>query len=125
MLASGALQLPERPTVLGGFAAGAAPGAQAGTAVVAGHLDSASVGPGPLVALFDLRAGDVLQLTDAAGGHHRYSVVSRTSYPKSALPPEVFSRDGPPRLAVVTCGGAFDAARGHYADNVVVLAVPA
>jgi hypothetical protein len=69
--------------------------------------------------------GDELQVTDAAGASHRFSAVSRTSYPKSALPPEVFRRDGPPRLAVITCGGAFDTARGHYADNVVVLAVPA
>jgi hypothetical protein len=125
VLPSGALQLPDRPTVLGWFAAGAAPGAQAGTAVIAGHLDLAVFGPGPLVRLSNLRVGDVLQLTDAAGVSHRFSVVSRRSYPKPALPPEVFRRDGPPRLAVVTCGGAFDAARRSYADNVVVLAVPA
>jgi hypothetical protein len=124
VLDSGALQLPERPTVLGWFAAGAAPGAQSGTAVVAGHLDSAVFGPGPLVRLSDLRVGDVLRVADATGASRRFSVVSRTSYPKSALPQEVFRRDGPPRLALVTCGGAFDATRGHYSDNVVVLAVP-
>jgi hypothetical protein len=31
---------------------------------------------------------------------------------------------GPPRLAIVTCGGPFDAATGHYVDNVIVWAVP-
>jgi Sortase domain len=125
VLASGALQLPEKPTVLGWYAAGAAPGEDAGAAVLAGHLDSASLGPGPLVQLFDLEIGDLLQVADAAGGIHRYSVVSRTSYPKAALPPEIFRRDGPPQLTVVTCGGAFDTTRRHYADNIVVVAVPA
>ena len=125
VLASGALQLPERPTVLGWYAAGAAPGEDAGTAVVAGHVDSASLGPGPLVRLFDLKVGELIQIADAMGGIHRYSVVSRTSYPKPALPREIFRRDGPPQLAIVTCGGAFDASRGEYADNVVVVARPA
>jgi hypothetical protein len=125
VLVSGALQLPDKPTVLGWYAAGAAPGADAGTAVMAGHLDSASLGPGPLVGLFDLDVGDLLQVADANGGIHRYSVLSRTSYPKTALPAEVFRRDGSPQLAVITCGGTFDTAQGHYADNVVVLAVPA
>ena len=124
VLPSGAMQLPDRPTVLGWYASGATPGDGAGTAVVAGHVDSARFGPGPLVRLLDLSAGGVLRVVDATGAAHRFSVVSRASYPKSALPAGIFRRDGPPRLAVVTCGGAFDRARGHYADNVVVLALP-
>jgi hypothetical protein len=35
VLASGAVELPERPTVLGWYAAGAVPGDSAGTAVIA------------------------------------------------------------------------------------------
>jgi hypothetical protein len=123
-LQNGALQLPERPSVLGWFAAGAVPGQPAGTAVVAGHVDSAEFGAGPLETLFDLHQGDVLTVADASGGAHRYTVASRTSYPKSGLPPELFRTDGPPQLALVTCGGAFDERTGQYADNVVVLAVP-
>jgi hypothetical protein len=125
VLESGALQLPERPSVLGWYAAGAVPGDPTGTAVVAGHIDSAEFGAGPLEALLELRLGASIVVTDAAGGSHPYSVTSRTSYPKSALPPEVFRVDGPPQLALVTCGGAFDERTGQYADNVVVLAAPA
>ncbi len=125
VLDTGALQLPERPSVLGWYAAGAVPGDPAGTAVVAGHVDSAEYGAGPLETLLQLRLGDVVGVTDAAGGTHRFAVESRTSYPKSALPPDVFRPDGPPRLALVTCGGAFDERTGQYADNVVVVAVPA
>ncbi|MGY1703857.1 class F sortase [Geodermatophilus sp. SYSU D00697] len=124
VLASGALQLPERPTVLGWYAGGAVPGDATGTAVVAGHVDSAHYGAGPMEGLLSLREGDVVEVTDAAGGTHRYAVASRTSIPKSALPPELFRTDGPPQLALVTCGGAFDERTGNYTDNVVVVAVP-
>jgi hypothetical protein len=127
VLESGALQLPERPTVLGWFAAGVAPGDPAGTAVIAGHIDSAEYGAGPLEGLVTLAAGDVVTVTDATGVAHRFAITSRASYPKSAggVPAETFRRDGPPQLALVTCGGAFDERTGDYADNVVVLATPA
>jgi hypothetical protein len=124
VLDSGALQLPERPTVLGWYAAGAVPGGTVGTAVIAGHVDSARYGAGPLRDLLDVGQGDPVEVTDAGGSVHRYAVTSRTSFPKSALPPELFHMDGPPRLALITCGGAFDRRTGNYADNVVVLADP-
>jgi hypothetical protein len=41
-----------------------------------------------------------------------------------ALPPEVFAVGGPPRLVLITCGGAFDRRTRNYADNVVVVAEP-
>jgi hypothetical protein len=44
---------------------------------------------------------------------------------KQNLPPDIFSRNGKPRLVIVTCGGPFDQAIRHYRDNVVVTAVPA
>lgn len=68
--------------------------------------------------------GDVVEVVDAAGERHRFAVTSRTSYPKAALPAEVFRTDGPPQLTLITCGGAFDEATGNYADNVVVVAQP-
>jgi hypothetical protein len=123
-LASGALQLPERPTVLGWFAPGAVPGDAAGSAVIAGHVDSARYGSGPLEQLYAVDLGQVVEVVDAAGERHRFAVTSRTSYRKTALPAEVFRTDGPPQLALITCGGAFDEVTGNYADNVVVLAQP-
>lgn len=125
VLPSGALQLPERPSVLGWYAAGATPGDPAGTAVIAGHVDSAVYGAGPLKRLLDISLGDVVRVTDATGRTHAYAVASRTSYRKTTgLPPELFGTDGPPRLALITCGGAFDERTGSYADNVVVVATP-
>jgi hypothetical protein len=43
---------------------------------------------------------------------------------KTRLPPSLFDTAGPPRLALVTCGGPFDSATGHYLDNIIVWAVP-
>ncbi|MGY1618138.1 class F sortase [Geodermatophilus sp. SYSU D00691] len=124
VLDTGALELPDRPAELGWFAAGAVPGDPAGTAVVAGHIDSAEYGSGPLEALVHLAEGDVVEVTDAAGGVHRYAVTSRWSVPKPELPADVFRTDGPPQLALITCGGTFDERTGGYSDNVVVLAQP-
>ena len=123
-LASGALHLPERPPVLGWYASGAVPGDAAGSAVLAGHVDSARYGSGPLEQLYAVDLGDVVEVADAAGERHRFAVTSRTSYRKAALPADVFRTDGPPQLVLITCGGAFDERTGNYADNVVVVASP-
>jgi hypothetical protein len=123
-LSSGALALPERPSELGWYAAGAVPGDPAGSAVIAGHVDSAVYGAGPLRELLDLGLGDRIVVTDEAGTAHVYHVASRTSYRKRDLPPDVFRVDGPAQLALITCGGVFDRGTGNYEDNVVVVATP-
>jgi hypothetical protein len=124
VLALGALQLPDRPTVLGWFAAGATPGAQAGTAVIAGHLDSAVFGAGALERLSDLRVGDELQVTDAG----REPPLLR-GVPHVVPEPRPAARGLPPRRASAAGGHhvrrCFRHGTRHYADNVVVLAVPA
>jgi hypothetical protein len=125
VLPSGALQLPADPATVGWWAGGAAPGSDRGSVVLAGHLDSAERGAGPLQALLaDDLAGEI-SVVDSQGTLHRYVVDSRTSYPKAELPPGLFDTDGDPRLVLVTCGGAFDAETGHYEENVVVVARPA
>ncbi len=125
VLPSGVLQLPEHPGTLGWWSAGPLPGATQGTVVLAGHLDSKQYGLGPLQTLLadDLRGSVEVVGTDGAA--HRYTVASRQSYPRARLPQELFAGGGPPRLALVTCGGDFDQRTGHYAENVVVLADPA
>jgi hypothetical protein len=44
---------------------------------------------------------------------------------KAQLPTNIWSQKGRNHLVLVTCGGPFDNATGHYRDNVVVTAVPA
>jgi hypothetical protein len=95
-----------------------------GSVVIDGHVDSATRGLGALFRLREARPGDRLVLMNAAGRATAYKVVARRSYAKVSLPAEVFARDVGPRLVLITCGGRFDYATRHYANNVVVYAVP-
>jgi len=53
-----------------------------------------------------------------------YRIASVRLVPKDRVPNEIHSLKGRERLVLVTCGGPFDEAGGHYLDNVVVTAVP-
>lgn len=120
----GQMALPADPAVLGWYRFGAAPG-EPGSTVLAGHVDTRERGIGPLAALAAARPGAAVVLTMPSGRRIDYVVDSIESFDRSALPDEVFSRSGPPRLRLVTCGGEFDPDRGGYQQNVVVTAVPA
>jgi hypothetical protein len=99
-----------------------APG-QPGVAVIAGHVDSASAGPGALYDLSALEVGDIIKLQDSAGHASTWIVDAgpQTSL-KTQLPSSLWATAGSPKLALVTCGGPFDEKTGHYIDNVVVWA---
>ena len=103
---------------------GAAPGDATGAVLIAGHIDSAKQGPGAFFRLQSARAGDRIQVATANGRTHAYRVVSMRRMPKDRLPTDIYSLRGRARLVLVTCGGRFDQANGHYVDNVVVTAVP-
>lgn len=123
---SGALQVPADPRVAGWWSSGAVPGAAQGSTVLAAHVDAAGVGAGPLSRLLRAPLGTVLDVVTADGTTVRYAVTERRTYAKDAgLPAELFRADGPARLVVITCSGAFDTTTGRYADNAVVIATPA
>ena len=97
---------------------------QPGVAIIAGHVDSALAGPGALYRLKDLNVGDSIRV-DLQGHNSDWRVSSEPEMTaKTQLPTSLFDTNGPPRLALVTCGGPFDSATGHYVDNVIVWAVP-
>jgi len=121
----GNLGIPDNPQLLGWWRGGAAPGASQGAVVVDGHVDSDRYGIGFFVNLRDLRPGEHVVLADATGTRTRWTVVQARKYPRDDLPSDaLFSRDGPLRLIMITCGGVFDHASHSYPDNLVVLAVP-
>ena len=124
--ADGQMEIPPLAERGGWYRFGPDPGDAAGTTVVAAHVDSAaSGGTGPFVHLVDVRPGDPVEVALADGTTRAYVVASVTRFPKAdARWPDVFTRDGPPRLALVTCGGAFDRDTRHYVDNVLVIADP-
>ena len=99
--------------------------AKAGSIVIAGHVDSADQGKGAFFKLGSLSSGDRISLADEAGKTREFAVVARERYAKTKIPlDKYFARDGDLRLTLITCGGPFDAATGHYRDNVVVTATP-
>jgi hypothetical protein len=107
---------------VGWYRFGAVPGAS-GSSVLLGHVDGDGR-EGVFFRLGALAPGDPLQLRFADGSERSFHVVGRDQFPKSALPPELFSRAGPSRLVLITCGGSFDPSSRHYRDNVVVVAEP-
>jgi hypothetical protein len=98
---------------------------QPGVALIAGHIDSAAAGPGALYNLKDLTAGDTIKIIDS---NHVESTWTVSAPPdttlKTELPASLWVTTGPPKLALVTWGGPFGAATGHYLDNVIVWATP-
>lgn len=118
----GSLELPKIDEV-GWWVGGATPNDQAGSVVLAGHVDD-HTGPGALYRLDQIQVGAVIDVRTQTTTSS-YTVVSVHQYRKQKLPAELFRADGPRRLIVITCGGPFDYSAGHYRDNLVVTAEPA
>jgi hypothetical protein len=121
----GAMEIPEDVATVGWYELGVAPG-EDGSAVFAGHVDSRTQGRGAFFDLRELDVGDEATVTHVDGATSTWTVTGRASYPKDEAPlAELFRRGGDPQLALITCGGAFDAGARSYEENVVVLFAPA
>jgi sortase (surface protein transpeptidase) len=120
----GTLEVPTDNDATGWWTGGPRPG-ESGGAVIAGHVDSRS-GPAVFNRLSSLRRGDAVDVRGRDGRTVHFSVQRLAQYPKDRFPAQrVYRRGGPAGLRLITCGGAFDAATGHYLDNTVVYARPA
>lgn len=120
----GRMDVPDNTTEVGWYRYGPVPGST-GSAVLAAHVDLARQGPGVFYELDTLDVGDQVLVDYADGTTRAFEVVGRAVYQKSDLPLDViFSREGPPVLTLITCGGAFSRSSGSYDSNVVVYAVP-
>jgi len=120
----GQMTVPAEVDRVGWYRFGPAPGGD-GSAVIAGHVDSRTQGLGAMAPLRNAAVGDEIVLTDAAGTTTRWRVVSRELIEKQVLPLDrLFTRAGPPRLTLITCGGPFLPEYRSYRDNVVVVAEP-
>jgi sortase (surface protein transpeptidase) len=122
--ADGLMEIPEDPRVAGWYRYGPHPMSDSGAVVVSAHIDSKER-VGPLARLGQVSPGDeVVVMT--AGEEVRYVIERVDSYPKTVIDLDsVFTRDGAPRLHIVTCGGEWDASAGSYEDNIVAVAVRA
>ena len=118
----GAIAAPAHFDQVGWYAAGPRPG-QPGPAVVLGHVDSTS-GPAAFYRVTGLHPGDAVVVDRADGTSVRFRVSGRLQVAKSSFPADLlYAPTLAPVLRLVTCGGAFNTATGHYRDNIVVSAV--
>lgn len=119
----GALALPEDPEVASWYRFGPSPSSPEGTTVVAAHVDSVRYGIGPFSQLASASAGTTVTVASVDGSQVDYVIDRVELTPKTGIDwSQVFDREGPARLALVTCGGEFDSATGHYVSNVIVTA---
>ncbi|MDE3008658.1 MAG: class F sortase [Acidobacteriota bacterium] len=113
------VEVPKTTTVVGWFGLGPTPG-QLGSAVLLGHVDSLT-GPGVFFRLKELMPGDLVRVKLADGVVTRFVVERVVQYTKTSFPDRlVYGSRGNQSLNLVTCGGAFDHATGHYLANIVV-----
>ena len=95
---------------------------QIGTAIIEGHVDS-DQGPAVFFRLGALHPGDRIDVTLADGMTAGFRVTGVREYEKSNFPAKmIYGSTNYASLRLVTCGGTFDYATGHYLGSVVVFA---
>lgn len=121
---TGQMAVPTNVRDVAWYKYGPSPG-QAGSAVLAAHVDLESQGRGVFFDLKSLDPGEVVTVSYHDGSEQRFEVKARDTYEKDELPLDViFSRQGAPVLTLITCGGGFSASARSYDSNVVVYATP-
>ena len=99
----------------------ATPG-QIGSSVIEGHVDSQK-GPAVFFRLGALHRGDTIDVTLADGITAVFRVTGVREYSKSRFPAKaIYGTTDFAALRLITCGGAFDYATGHYLSSTVVFA---
>jgi sortase (surface protein transpeptidase) len=92
--------------------------------VLIGHVDNRT-GPAVFYRLRQLRPGDEIIIGQSDGTTSRFLVGRLEQHPKTALPTSrIWTTATRPLLRLITCGGSFNHATGHYRDNLIVYASP-
>ncbi|WP_258069870.1 class F sortase [Arthrobacter sp. SX1312] len=119
-----AMEIPDSFYEAGWYRYGPAPGAEAGNAVIAAHVDSLTEVM-PFAQLKDVAIGTTVTVGLEDGRSLTYAVSDVRNVPKATLDgSEIFDRDGGHELKIITCGGEWLPEEGDYEDNVVLTALP-
>lgn len=112
---------PDTDRNLAGWYRGSVTPGQSGTALMAGHVDTAS-GPAVFYGLGALHRGDRIDVSRQDGSTAWFVTDAVEVYPKSAFPDrQVYGRAADPQLRLITCGGPYTKGAG-YQGNLVVYA---
>ena len=116
----GTMEVPASGFPAGWYTGAPTPG-EMGPAIIAGHIDWN--GPGVFFLLHTVVVGDEIDVTREDGSIAVFGVTEVGEYPKDAFPTALVYGDlDYAGLRLITCGGTFDKASGHYEVNVVVFA---
>ncbi|MFI8829763.1 class F sortase [Streptomyces afghaniensis] len=120
---NGQLQPPPAhdTNLVGWYAKGVSPG-EAGTAIIAGHVDTAT-SPAVFAGLSALKRGDRFHVARADGSRATFVVDDTDSFDKDDFPSERVYGDTPDaQVRLITCAGAYDRQARDYTENLVVFA---
>jgi sortase (surface protein transpeptidase) len=116
--AQGAPEVPGTARVAGWYTSSARPGA-IGPSIIAGHVDS-HTSPGVFFLLRYLRRGDMVYVMRGNATIVQFKITKVRIYSKSAFPSRAVDSPVPyAAIRLITCGGEFDHATGHYLSNVI------
>jgi len=119
----GQLEAPPADDVnlVGWHADGPSPG-EAGTSVIAGHVDTVT-SPAVFVNLGELKKGDVFHVQRADRRKASFVVDSVETFDKDNFPNDRVYADTPEaEVRLITCAGDYDRTVKDYTDNLVVFA---
>ncbi|MET9760557.1 class F sortase [Streptomyces sp. NPDC006372] len=112
---------PDNTNLVGWYAKGVSPG-EAGTAIIAGHVDTATA-PAVFASLAELKKGDRFHVVRADGRKATFVVDDADSFAKDDFPSERVYGDTPDaQVRLITCAGAYDRKARDYTENLVVFA---
>ncbi|MYW44698.1 class F sortase [Streptomyces sp. SID486] len=120
---SGQLQPPPAAdtNLVGWYADGASPG-EAGTAIIAGHVDTVT-SAAVFANLDELEPGDRFSVERADGRTAEFVVDDAETFAKDDFPSDrVYADTSRPEVRLITCAGDYDHDVRDYTDNLVVFA---
>ncbi|MEV0634516.1 class F sortase [Streptomyces sp. NPDC050619] len=120
---TGQLEAPPADDVnlVGWYAEGASPG-EAGTSVIAGHVDT-KTSAAVFARLGELEKGDVFQVARADRSKASFVVDSVETFDKDHFPSRrVYGDTAQAQVRLITCAGDYDRTVKDYKDNLVVFA---
>lgn len=118
------MEIPDSFYQAGWYRYGPAPGAVAGNAVLAAHIDIGTEVM-PFTQLKDVPVGTIITVGRENAEPVQYRVTDVRHVPKATLDTsQIFQRDGEHQLMILTCGGDWLVDKDDYEDNVVLTASP-
>jgi LPXTG-site transpeptidase (sortase) family protein len=120
---TGQLEAPpaDDTNLVGWHAKGASPG-EPGTAIIAGHVDTAT-SAAVFAGLGELKRGDTFKVVRADRREATFVVDGAERFDKQDFPDErVYGDTGQAQVRLITCAGDYDRTVRDYTENLVVFA---